>query len=178
MAIRLKRYHTNYSLISIQRNGKIDENILYGFVFGYSKNLVLILKKYDFYLDGFKIIRMEDIIKVETNETIKFQEKILKNDGDINKIRVPCKIDMHDMYTVLSDLKDKCVIVNVQIEGPKIEQFLIGSLLDVNGETIKMRHFDGTGKWVKKVFELKIKDITTIEFSTNYINRYKKYIKL
>jgi hypothetical protein len=61
----------NIALRKIIRDN-LDPNPLYGIILKESKDYILIAREYDFFIDGYQILRKEDITSFITNKSNKY----------------------------------------------------------------------------------------------------------
>jgi len=161
----------NTSLKKILRPN-IDPDDLYGIILDESDLFVLFAKEYDFFIDGYQVIRKEDITKFTSTKSCKYVYKILKTEGLLQNIEPP-KIELSSWYSIFSSLgKNEFVIV----ENEEAGVFNIGPVTKINKKSMSLRYFDGTGVWEGEI-KIKYTDITSVQFKNNYIKYHEKYIK-
>ncbi|MCU7838549.1 MAG: hypothetical protein KZQ94_04100 [Candidatus Thiodiazotropha sp. (ex Troendleina suluensis)] len=161
----------NTALRKIVRDD-LDPNALYGIVLNESSDYLLIAREYDFFIDGFQILRKQDITSSVTNKSNKYVYKILKSEGKLKSINIPI-IDLTNWETIFKSLgKGEFVSVEDEVVG----DMAIGPIIRVNKKSMVLRYFDGAGIW-RDNENIRYKDITSLQFKTNYINHHAKYIQ-
>lgn len=172
----LKYYCAKNKLVRIKRDPQVDLNNCYGFILDYSDHFVLIAHEYDFTIDGWRILDRSFIKKIEATQSTNYCKKILHKEGLLDKITPPFHVDLTNYKTVFGSLKEHKQFVIVEDERPETGVFLIGPIKRINKNSISIRHFDGTGKWVHGKRTVDYKDITVVQFGNNYIRLHEKYV--
>ena len=164
----------NKELVSISRE-KFDENTIHGFVLGESENLLLINYVYDFNLDGFMVLRKEDISLLETSKTDIFQTELLKSEGVYEKVNFDSKYNLSSWKEFIESvvIDHKYFIIEEEVYEEPI--FTIGTIDQVRKKSLTMKCFSGTGNWVDEPEKIKYADITKLLIGNNYINVYERY---
>jgi hypothetical protein len=80
-------------LVTIER-ANIDENIIQGYILHESDSLVLIYSVFDFYLDGLRVLRKNDITSMTSTDTDKFHAKLLRDEGIYQKVDLSLNYDL------------------------------------------------------------------------------------
>jgi hypothetical protein len=153
---------------------RIDEHNLYGFVLKTSGNLTLIAPEYDFCIDGYRIIRNDDIAVCKPTPTTRYGTRLMEKEGLTPDAEIASQIDLTDWFTALLDLKRMAEFVIVENEGEG--DFLIGPIRRANKKSVTINHFDSRGRWTEPR-GIGYGDITSVTFRSRYINIYRKYIK-
>ncbi len=161
----------NTALRKIVRE-KLDSHPLYGVILNESNDYLLIAREYDFYIDGFQVLRKQDITSSISNKSNKYVYSILKSEGKLKSIDVPI-IDLTNWETIFRSLGRG---VFVSVEDEVAGDLIIGPIIRVNKKSMVLRYFDGAGIWCDNE-SIRYEDITSLQFKTNYINYHAKYIK-
>ena len=153
---------------------RVDDHNLYGFVLKTSDDLTLIAHDYDFCIDGYKVIRNDDIVVCKPTPSTRYCTRLMEKEGLTFDTEVASHIDLADWSTVLQDLKrmDEFVIVENEGEG----DFLIGPIRRVNKKSVTINYFDCRGRWAEPR-AIRYQDITSVTFRSRYIDIHRKYIK-
>jgi len=146
-----------------------------GFVLEVSESLVLMRTFLNFIPDGFTIARLRDWKSYESQP--KFTE-IIVNEGYAGTDKIP-KLRLTSMQTVLEDLLS--LACNVKLEcnncGDAEEAgFHIGRIIRVTDSIVDFCFFTSEGKWFDGSYPNPIESITLVEFDSNYINTFSKYL--
>lgn len=151
----------------------IDDNSLFGIPIMISKKMLLIHYEYDFMLDGFKILNLSDITKINVNDRRKFDYYIMQKEGalDTNDNQLIYSIDSwKDVSNQFLQLK---TIINVECENN--DEFYLGKIVAVCDDYIRFQTMDALCRWSKKIIEINYKDITLVSYDNRYTNIISKY---
>jgi len=152
----------------------VSGNALYGFVLKTSSKLTLIANEDDFLIDGYKIIRNDDIVLCRPTPTSRYSTHLMKKEGVLADSGIASLVDISSWHSLLGDLKrlEEYVIV----EDEQSEEFLIGPIRRLNKMSVTIDYFDGCGKWQKPRI-IRYENITCVSFRSRYLDIHKKYIK-
>jgi hypothetical protein len=164
-------------LIKIFRNYGDNELIDNGFILDASDDLLLVQNVSDFMLDGYSVIKIGDIEKIRYSKFEKYFEMMLTKEGFTENIGIKYKVDLTDLSSVFKTIKLNKTYVIARCQKTNDERFIIGPIEEFTQKSVKIRYFDATGYLDEKLTGLKYKDITTIEFDTEYINYFTKYLR-
>ncbi len=160
-------------LIRKIERAEIEPNPLYGFVVDKSASLLMLAVEDDFILDGYQVVRKEDITSNKVAASSRHHTSIMKKEGILDGVTPPNVIleSWRDVFRSLKQL-DQYVIVEDEIN----EEFLIGPIVRVSAKSVSIRHFDSTGEWVD-MFRIVYDDITTVRWGCRYVSYHQKYVK-
>ena len=153
---------------------RIDANAIYGFVLDKSENLTYLAYEYDFQIDGFKIIRNEDISSSQVTPASRYCSKIMQKEGLLDILKNPPELEIKNWVTVFQQLKRNRKIVI--IENEEENDFFIGPIYRVGKQSVTIRGFDGTGKWQEKE-NVAFSVITSVAIDCRYIRFHEKYLR-
>ena len=139
-----------------------------------SEELLLVHVFYDFYPDGYRIIRMEDIYDVIRDASEEFFERVIGAEGVYVRLAPPTNVDLTSWRSALASLRgryDYCII-----ECDAEEEFLIGRVMELGEWDFTFWYFDATGKWDEEMDVVDYDDLTAISFDDNYTRTIIKYI--
>lgn len=154
---------------------KYDTDYSYLFPLLTSEKLFLSANEDDFIIDGFTVRRFCDVKNAEIKKD-KFAE-IIKQEGITDNIKVP-EIDITDWYHVflsLSEFKINIIIEKESTDDDECE-FAIGKIIKVLKTKVIFSHFDADGIWQDKHYEIPYSQITSITFSSRYVDVFSKYV--
>lgn len=102
---------------------------------------------------------------------------MVKEEGILDNISTP-EIDITDWRTVFESLKrlDKNIIVENEKASDGEIAFVIGKIIKFIKTKVVMQHFDVEGIWEKELCEIPFSKITSVSFSTRYVEVFSKYI--
>lgn len=154
---------------------KYDMNYRYYFPVLVSETLFCGAEEDDFILDGYSIRRFRDITKAEIKD-----DKCLQIDnaeGITDTVTVP-KVDITNWKTALQSLQKlgKNIIIEQESLDDKDCQFAIGRVMRVLGKKVLFKNFDADGVWQDELWEIPFTEITSITFSSRYVDVFSKYL--
>ncbi len=154
---------------------KYDTDYSYLFPLMTSEKLFLSANEDYFILDGFTVRRLCDVKKVEIKND-KCVE-IIKYEGVLDNIKVP-EIDITDWYSVFLSLSKLNINIIVEKESLNDDEceFAIGKVIKVLKTKVIFKHFDADGIWQEDCYEIPYSQITSITFSSRYIDIFSKYV--
>ncbi len=161
------------SVISIGRPDAAETELLC-IPIARSDELLLVHIFYDFYPDGYRVVRIEDIYDVLRDGSELFFERILGAEGVYANLKAPSRIDLSSWKNLLTSLKgrfDYCIV-----ECDDEEDFLIGRVMEIRDWDFTFWYFDATGKWDEELDLVDYEDLTAVSFDDNYTKTIIKYI--
>lgn len=173
----IKQNIENLHEVKIRRS-KLDSDDLNVIPLGIGQNLVLLQELYDFDLNGYLIIRIKDITSINITKSQKFSQRILKEEGILNLIRKPSINSLDNWKNVLDELSVYKKNIIVECEDIQPPKFYIGKIITVDMKSLYLLYFNGAGEWDKEPTEILLKDITSLNFDSKYINIISKYLNL
>ena len=168
----IKHYKESRSLVSLTRE-KIDSAKIQGFVIDYDADWIALQYIHDFYLDGYLLLRRQDLTSMNCRATDAFQRHLLEVDGVIDKIDFDFEIPVGGIAELLKALpSDRVVILEDETED---DLFLIGTLIGIEDDFISLRFFSGAGRWDDEPAEIAVEDVTSASYATNYTLAYERH---
>ena len=154
---------------------KYDTNYRYYFPLLVSDKLFLGAEEDDFILDGFSIRRFRDVVKVEIKDDKCLE--IINSEGILNALATP-EVDVTDWYSVFISLQKIGKNIIVEKEDLEVEycDYTIGKIEKVTKTKVVIRHFDADGIWQEEPVEIPYSQITSVSFSTRYVDVFSKYV--
>ncbi len=175
MASNIQHYIETAKLVTIERR-RIDLNDLSGFILDYTDDFLLIAREYEFFMDGWMVLKRQAISELRSSEVNAYCKTILKQEGLLEDIAPGFAIDLSDFQQLFQSLKRQRDFVIVECESLDESIFLIGPIDRITQSQVAIRHFDGCGNWRDDACTIDYSDITAIQFGGNYIRLHQKYI--
>ncbi|MFM9926872.1 hypothetical protein VLK31_28065 [Variovorax sp. H27-G14] len=173
---QLEQHLLDGDLVSIYRTG-IDDHQIQGFVLAASPALVLLQYVYDFRLDGLMALRIEDITQIEVTATDRLQKQLITDEGLAHQSPLTEQFNAVSWRELISSLSPANSLMILECEAGEFNDFVIGKICQINGESLQIRTFSGTGEWADVTTELHYEDITCCQVGTNYANVYQRYFE-
>lgn len=168
----LADFKSRLALVDIERNA-IDDVKLYGFVLGYSDELILIREVDDFIVNGLRLIRRRDITKLSEGETGIFQRSLIEAEGNLQSDRLKFQGPLHSFEGWLSSFSEDDILI---VEDETVEgEFYIGKVISANAEQVLIHNFDGAARWDDEISEVPTDRITMAQADGSYTNHYQRH---
>ncbi len=171
---KIKQCIEQKSLCAINRD-MIDELTTYCFPLALSDRLVLLANVYDFSIDGYKIMRTQDITEVFCDDAEEFNEMIIRKEGVLDDFN-PKIIDVKNLKNVFDYFLKSGQSIIVQCEGYDESLFYVGKIGAVLKNEIELKTFDGCGVWDKKSTKIAYNKITCVSYGSRYVTVLSKYL--
>ena len=139
-----------------------------------SEELLLVHVFYDFFPDGYRIVRIQDIYDVIRDSSEQFFERVITAEGITAKLKSPGEIDLSGWGAALSSLRARYEFCTIECEAE--DDFLIGKIVELGEWELTFHYFDATGKWDDEMDVVDYDDLTAVSFDDNYTNTIIKYI--
>ena len=140
-----------------------------------SDKLFLAVKEDDFILNGYTIRRFKDVKKAKAKDDM--CDQILTLEGITNMIQTP-DINIDSWKTVIESLKSAGNNIIVERENLDDDEweFVIGRVERIYNRFAYVRHFDADGIWQEEPYRIPYSEITSITFSSRYVDTFSKYV--
>ena len=163
-------------LIRIERKNVTDDEAIVGFPIKLSDDFLLMTNIFDFYDDGYTIVKTSDISDAYSKESDEFYEMVCINENLLKRVD-ECPISsVKSMKDILTELSKQNFFIVVECEKSE-DDFFIGKIKITGENKVVMQSFDALGKWHDENDIIKYEDITKITFLDRYSKMYFKYMK-
>lgn len=175
---RLRRFVNSQKKVRLTRTFP-SERLHNGFIVSIGRDLVAMSQFHDFQPEGYTVLRIKDITNIRSGRYERQWEEMLAAEGTLQHVGLPYDVPLDTMELLLRALQQHGRNIIVECEDPdeNLEDFYIGRVLGVNGESLYFTNFDGMGRWDKQPHEIPLLEITKIQFETPYANTFSKYLK-
>lgn len=156
----------------------IDEGAdVKGFLLEAGEEWILVNEVSDFHLNGYCLVRRQDVESVRRGRYERILEAILRREGvrPVSRLDLPLRLDQTDeLFLDLLSLEQ-----NVIIEGEleEAEFFYIGRLVRAGRKSLSIHHFDASGHWDPIPSLVNYEHITRVTFGSEYISVFSKYTR-
>lgn len=146
---------------------KIDDHELRGFVLDYSDSLTLLnVLDYDFYLNGFTVIRNSDIASYRVYDKDDYFLNMALRLKSIKPARKP-KIDLSNWESVLRTAQKIFPLLTIHREAISKDVCYIGRLVSNTEKTFTLYDIDPDANW-DRTYRRKFADLTKVDFGGGY----------
>lgn len=145
----------------------LDEHKLRGFVLDCSDILTLIhLMDDNFYLNGYTIIRNEDVTKYWVYDKQSYFVSRALNIKNLKPIQQP-EVEIGCWHNVLSTASNLFPLITIHREEMNNEVCYIGRLVEITSRTFTLQEIDTTALWEGNR-RFRFNDVTRIDFGGGY----------
>ena len=146
---------------------KLDDHDLRGFVLDYSESLTLLnVLDYDFYLNGFTVVRNSDITSYRAYDKDDYFLNMALRLKGIKPRRKP-KVDLNDWASLLQTAQKLFPLLTIHREAIANDVCYIGKLVSVTEKTFTLYDIDPDANW-DRCYRRKLADLTKVDFGGGY----------
>lgn len=154
-------------LISIEFDDK--KEIFSGFLIDWTEDWILLKNNpFDFIIDGYTILKNENVKSIIQDKDHEFTERVIKLKG--LKTSAEEIIPLKDLSSIINFLENKYEIFQIAKKSDKA--LYLGKLIELNEEELVIDFLGTEGKFEGEM-SFKQNKIRVIEFDTDYINSLK-----
>lgn len=176
--IDLSKYIDNSDHVRLNRRFNNEESHLSGFILEMSEQFILIQIHEEFLLDGYAIVRKDQVHSYRCNLTDRTQKKILQNEGVLDtQLGISTKIDLSTWQTIFRSLRNADFHVIIECEALQDPDFIIGPVKRIDKHGVKINFYDSAGRLLKFLTYVPYDQITVVKFDNRYTTVFKKYLK-
>ncbi len=176
MKERIDKHIANSSVIEIELEIEGEDDSFYGIPILRSRTLVTFYEIDLFHLDGFRIIRLKDIVGIRRNEFEVTKQRILKEIGALKNLAKPSGLRITSWKSLLAFVKKESVCAKVESGLIEVDVFAIGEVHSLSDDCVVLKSFDAHGKWCKPKHKIKYSDITEVGFGDEYTVSFSEFV--
>ena len=148
-----------------------------GYILGFSDSLLLLQETDDFKVDGYAIIRIDQIKKVRFNKSDKYFDKIMQWENLNKTVGIKHHIDLNNWQSAFKSLQNHGLSVIAECEAEHIDSFTIGPITKAGRKNIYITNFDIEGFFDDSPTSIDYESITRVAFDSEYLNIFRKYTR-
>jgi hypothetical protein len=148
-----------------------------GYPLAMTDDLVLMRTLDDFDLDGFAVLRLEDITRVRAGDAERFFDHVLRAEGLLDALPTPPPIRLDALRSALEDVRRLHGHAILECEALDEPEFYLGELVSVDEGAVSLRYITVTGVVESATTEVPLEDITIVRFDERYIRYFAKYAR-
>lgn len=163
-------------LVEIFRSG-IDDFSALGNLISFSGELLCYMNVNDFFVDGYKIVRIRDITDVVTldkNDSLNFLNMIYNSEKLFHEKN--CDIDIKSWNIVFYQLLTQNIPVTVECTFDEAIEYYLGWVTSLDDNIAVMKCFDGSGNLFKDEIKINLNFVTQVTFKDKYTSLMSKYV--
>lgn len=175
--LNLARHVGSRQKVRLHRN-RPSESLVNGYLLALRNGLLLMHPFDDFEPDGYMILREKDVVGTRSDEYERHWDRMLKGEGLLQGLAVPPQIDLAGLPSAIKSVAAlfRFMAIHCEDEHEPLQDFYLGELAGIAGDTIQLRCIDALGRWEGQIADIPATEITMVEFDTPYIKRFTKYI--
>lgn len=148
-----------------------------GYILKNSKQLVLLEETDDFEALGYLVFPLSSLVSVRFNNNDRYYDKIMRWEGEIDKIRDRHNVDITDWPSLFRSVRKSGFCVIIECEDPDDETFDIGPITRVTKTAVYVRYFNAKGFLEEEPTRIPWNKITLVRFDDRYANVFSKYLR-
>lgn len=148
-----------------------------GFILDVSDSWVLFHSVECFHLDGYCVIRIDDIATAESGKFAQTLKRFLRAEGIMNEVGIETRIQLDDLQTIMESIRKLRKNVSISCDYTKTDDFFIGAIVRVGRTSVTLREFETTGKWASGTTNVAYRTVSMITFDDEYTNVWSRQIR-
>lgn len=174
----LQQYIDKKAFVKINRTVCGKDEYLSGFIIGMSKRFLFIQTTYEFTLNGFAIIRLDDFDSVRHSSYERTQRKIFKAEGLLEGGYGFAKaMPLTSWADIFRTLKKHDLHAIVENTNNDVLDFWIGAIKRVTDNSVSIHNYNANGVLDDKPKNIKFDTISVVSFGDKYSTTFRKYVK-
>lgn len=174
----LQKYIDKKAFVKLYRTVCNKEENLSGFILGMSEGFLFLQLDYDFTLNGYAIIRLNDFDSIRYSSYERTQRKIFKAEGVLdNSYGFDQSIPLTSWTEILRTLKSYDMHVIIENISKDCLDFWIGEIKNVTEKSVSIHNYNPDGEMDKKAKKIKLDTISIVKFGDKYSTTFRKYLK-
>ncbi len=148
-----------------------------GYPLKVSERWVLLHSKWDFHLDGYTLLRLEDITKIRPDARTSDSQRLLKKERVPEKVGISFDLDISTMQSILRGLRAAGENVTLHFDYPdeEIKCCYLGSPIRIWTKTASFLTIGTDAVWDPEPARVIYEEVSKLEFGDEYLNVYSKY---
>lgn len=160
--------------VTIERD-RVDDEELTAIPIMMSRQLLLVHYLYDFYLDGYKVLRISDITRVERGEVEEFHDKIIDREGML-EVSCPPKVSIVSWKDFFCTMIEENKMIDISLEKLQSgKTFFVGKVKAAKENFLEFQEIDVLGNYERKTVKILYRDITLVSYENRYSVLLDKY---
>lgn len=176
--LMLQKYIDKKAFVKLYRTVCDKEENLSGFILGMSKKFLFLQLDYDFMLDGYAIIRLDDFDSLRHSSYERTIRNIFKAEGILaTSYGFDKPLPLTSWKDILKTLKGYDLHVIIENINKDYLDFWIGEIKTVTGKSVSIHNYNPDGELDDKPKNIKFDTISIVKFGDRYSTVFRKYLK-
>ncbi len=146
-----------------------------GFPLVVGDDFVLVRTLHDFTLDGFAVLRLRDITAVQSGESERFFERVLRAEGMLARAAAPKPVLLRSWRSVIESVRTHYRWAILESERADENNFVLGELAAVSDDTVWVHYIQVDGTRESERTKVSLDDLTLLRFDEQYVNLFGRY---
>jgi hypothetical protein len=131
----------------------------------------------DFEPDGYTIFRADDVLSVRSGHYERHWDRMLAAEGLLGGLDREIAVDLTDVRSAITSVGAAFgrMIIQCEDADSDLEDFYIGTVVLVDGDSLLFDYFDALGVWASEPAEIALDEITLLQVETPYLQRFWRY---
>ncbi len=177
MKERLEKYIAKSSEIRISTEVDDEKNAYFGIPVRISRSLLAFHQIDDFHFNGFRIVRLKDIVKIRRSRYETVFQRIMRSTGELESHANPTWLRIGSWKSLLASLKKKGLCAGVESALKNVDIFWLGEVHALKNSAVVLKSFDAYGKWHKPKHSIEYRHITEVFFGDEYSVTFHEFMK-
>jgi hypothetical protein len=176
--LMLQKYIDKKAFVKLYRTVCGKEENLSGFILGMSKGFLFLQLDYDFLLDGYAIIRLDDFDSLRHSSYERTQRKIFNAEGILaTSYGFDKPLPLTSWTDILKTLKSYDLHIIIENINKDYLDFWIGEIKTVTDKSVSIHNYNPDGELDEKPKNIKLDTISIVKFGDRYSTVFRKYLK-
>lgn len=138
-------------------------------------DLVLVRSLQDFTVNGFAVMRLQDITQVRSTDAERFFASVLRAEGELDRAPAAKPVPLRSWRSVLEAVRLHYRHAIIECESADGLGFYLGELAGVDGDDATLRYIQVNGTRETALTRVPMDDITLVRFDERYVNLFGRY---
>lgn len=173
----LQQYISKEESLKFFRTFNGNEDNLYGYLLAEKGNFMLIRGSKDFHLDGYYILRKDQVDSIRCSSVEKTTKRIMKKEGISKNILTIPMLTLAGWQEIFQQVKKRDYHVIIESKLEEELDFNIGPVKKMNKTSVYIQFYDAKGKLDDFLTVIPYESIVKLEFLDGYSSTFRKYLK-
>lgn len=153
----------------------IDDEAVTAIPLKVGNQLALVQYLYDFSMDGYKVLCLEDFTEIKRGRIEEFHDRIFREEGMLDAVCVP-EVSIDSWMSFFASMCEQNRMLDISLERLRSEEtFFVGKVKLVQGDSLELWEIDALGNYESEPATIYYKDITMVSFGNRYSEFLDKY---
>ena len=146
-----------------------------GFPLALGDDFVLVRSLHEFAVNGFAVLRLQDIAAVRSTDAERFFARVLRAEGALERCPAVRPVPLRSWRAVLEGVRLHYRHAIIECERAEGARFFLGELAGVDGDDATLHYIQVNGTREAALTRVPLDDITLVRFDERYVNLFGRY---